>query len=81
MSGGSFDYAYFHTAQFADALENKLDNPNEYCNWDPEVVLILRKLVNDARNVSVRMKEAEWLYSADTSEKTFLERLKNEIGN
>jgi hypothetical protein len=78
MSGGSFDYAYGHVAQFADELENKLDTAGVegFDPWNsPEVVARLRRLVIDARRVSALMKEAEWLYSGDTGEDTFSKRV------
>jgi hypothetical protein len=74
MSGGSFDYAYSRTAQFADELENRLDTDSVDDGPSPAAVARLRRLVADARRVSELMKEAEWLYSGDTGEDTFLKR-------
>jgi hypothetical protein len=88
MSGGSFDYAYYRTMQFADELETRLDEQGTDPDksgwtrpiWSPEVASSLRKTVELANYVSKLMKEAEWLYSGDTGEETYLTRVK-EINN
>jgi len=76
MSGGSFDYAYQKVEQFAFDLAYKLDNPNEYDNSPPEVIAVLRKIERDVIKTAALMKEVEWLYSSDTGDDTFMERIK-----
>jgi hypothetical protein len=78
MSGGHFNYAYDKPAQFADDLENKLDamdTLDKAYEFSAPVVARLRELVRSARYVAAVMKEAEWMYSGDTCEETFLERV------
>ena len=73
MGGGSFDYAFNRLVTFADELEQKLDD--ELHPGNAEVRLRLRRLVSEARRLAPIMKEAEWLYSGDTGEDTFLRRV------
>jgi len=80
MSGGSFDYAYFRAEQFAEELKDKLQN--EKHDWSEATVRKLKEIAELVGNASVLMKEAEWLYSGDTGEQTFLERIqKAELGD
>lgn len=78
MSGGAFDYAYGHVGMFADSLTNKLD-ANEQLPRDMQlpapVVAKLREIAADAQRMAALMKEAEWLYSDDISEYTFMHRV------
>lgn len=85
MSGGHFDYAYRHVNNFADSLEIDIlnnsvkDEADEwaYCpDYNEEVLGELTKILNQARYLSEMMKEAEWLYSGDTGEESFMERIK-----
>jgi hypothetical protein len=71
MSGGSFDYAYIRTASFADDLEARLD---EGSDWDAATVERLLLVINAARLAAVGMHAAEWLYSSDIGEETFMKR-------
>ena len=80
MSGGSFDYRYFQIQQFAEDLQNKIDEndtKNEYgsSNSFNEKTLCLLKqaqrLIEHAGNIA---KEVEWLYSGDIGEETFAKR-------
>lgn len=86
MSGGSFDYAYGRTQQFADELKNKLDERHtvdecgeQHYNFRPDVIATLHDIHKLAEMAARMMKEAEWLYSGDTGEDTFMARVK-EIG-
>jgi hypothetical protein len=81
VSGGSFDYAFCRVSQFSDELAVKLDEnekPDEYGhseNLGPAVVAKLRNIEALARRCSALMREAEWLYSGDTGEESFLGRV------
>lgn len=85
MSGGSFDYACYKTMQFADELRNKLDTQGKDTDgsgwtrpkWSSAVADKLNGIADMAEHVGFLMKEAEWLYSGDTGEETFLERLRD----
>lgn len=86
MSGGSFDYAYGRTQHFADELKNKLDERGKINEWGEmpynfrdDVIATLEDIHKLAEMAARMMKEAEWLYSGDTGEDTFMARVK-EIG-
>lgn len=72
MSGGSFDYAYCRVNTFADELSEKLDSETEF---EPEVIGKLRMIESYSRKAAMLMKEAEWLYSGDTGEDSFMKRV------
>jgi len=82
MSGGSFHYAYSRTAEFAEELSVRLDEcdikdeygyqPNLY---EPATLAKLREIEALARYTAELMKEAEWLYSGDTSDESFMRRV------
>lgn len=80
MSGGSFDYAFGHVETFADALEKKLDTTNPD-HWEhgfkPEVVAEMRRIIIEARQFACVMHAAEWLWSGDDGEDTFLKKMMN----
>jgi len=81
MSGGSFDYAYSRVSQFADELQQEIENndtPDKYgcCpSLLPDTIAKLKEIETLARKTSALMREAEWLYSADTSDDSFMERV------
>ena len=81
MSGGSFNYAYSQVQSFSEDLVNKIDEnekPDRYGDahrFAPEVLNELLALADEARRLSVRMRAAEWLYSGDIGEETFLKRI------
>lgn len=82
MSGGSFNYAYMHTSNFADELGCKLDEFDKVDDWEqkpnyfePAVLAKLREIKTLAERAALLMKEAEWLYSGDTGEESFLRRV------
>jgi hypothetical protein len=84
MSGGSFDYAYGKVFQFADELGVKLDKHdrmNEYGEtpyaFEPATLSKLREIEKLARKTAALMKEAEWLYSGDTGDDSFMDRVAN----
>lgn len=83
MSGGSFDYAFSRVSMFADDLCAKLDEhdrANEYgqtpYSFSPAVRAKLLEIEAIARYTAKLMQEAEWLYSGDTGEDSFLARVR-----
>lgn len=83
MSGGSFDYAYCRVDQFADALGLRLDEFDKKDEWgytpnrfDPATLAKLREIEALARYTARLMREAEWLYSGDTDDDSFMERVR-----
>lgn len=82
MSGGSFDYAYYKAEQFADDLANYIADADKVNEWgespykfEPVTLAKLREIEKLARYTAKLMKEAEWLYSGDTSDDSFMERV------
>ena len=81
MSGGSFDYAYRRMMDFADDLRNKLAEQGQVVDgwevgtWPAEVAVKLEEILHLVDYAAKLAKEAEWLYSGDTGEDTFMERV------
>ena len=73
MSGGSFNYAFWVTAQFADELEVKLyENRYEFELPTRKKLVEIQALASYTAKL---MREAEWLYSGDTGDESFLQRV------
>lgn len=81
MSGGSFDYAYARMHEFADDLRDMLSQQGqkkdgwEVGTWEPAVAAKLAEIAAFVDHAAKLAKEAEWLYSGDTGEDTFMERV------
>lgn len=81
MSGGSFDYAYARMHEFADDLRNMLSQQGmivedwAYGTWEPQVAVKLEEIAALVDHAAKLAKEVEWLYSGDTGEDTFMERV------
>lgn len=77
MSGGYFDYAQFHITKIVDDIEHVLDTrsddyPSEVLQRFREAVVVLRRAESYAHRI-------DWLLSGDDSEKSFLERLREDL--
>lgn len=75
VSGGSFNYAYSRVQDFAEELERRIERNNSGdCahGLDGNVIDELTAIASDARAMAVRMRAAEWLYSHDIGEETFM---------
>jgi hypothetical protein len=86
MSGGHFcdcGYDYYKVVQFADELEEEIQNnnkPDEYGyapNLSPETIKYLRKQLRRMRKVSEIMRHIDYLYSGDHGEDSFMYSVKN----
>ncbi len=81
MSGGSFDYAYRRMMDFADDLRERLTQQGQVVDgwkvgiWEPAVAVKLAEIAAIVDHVAKLAREAEWLYSGDTGEDTFMERV------
>lgn len=82
MSGGSFNYAYYGVTSFVGELGDKIERADEVNEWgekpyaySPEVIAKLKEIQSACTFAAALMKEAEWLYSGDTCEESFLERV------
>ena len=73
MSGGSFNYAWIGVYSFVEYLEEVLAEPSE--DLKPETVSKLREIENKVRQAGQLMREVEYLYSGDTGNETFMERV------
>jgi len=74
MSGGSFDYAYEKVVSFTNDLKESLENEPDF--YSQLVVNKLKEIERIADKTAKLMKEVEWLYSGDTGEESFMERVK-----
>lgn len=83
MSGGAFHYAYASTGAFAESLRERLSRQGQMLGsgryfedyeptWTPQVAAELERIAGLAEHVAKLMREAEWLYSGDHSEESFL---------
>ena len=80
MSGGHFvqnSYPYYRVREFADELEVHIENNHtekdgfSYGYSEP-VIERLKALVVEMRRLSEQMRAADYLYSGDYGEETFL---------
>ena len=84
MSGGAFcnnSYPQYLVHQFADELENRIENnsvPDEY-GYAPElpeeVLVYLREQVVNLRKISEVMKTIDYLYAGDHGIDSFLRNI------
>lgn len=86
MSGGHFNsngYIYYQVYQFADELENEIENNNkkdEYGyapEYSDEVISVLQKYIPELKKLSSIMKHIDYLYSGDHGEDSFLKRIED----
>ncbi len=73
MSGGSFDYVWLRVYEFVNDLAGRIITPNE--DFKPETIAKLREIEKTVRLAGKLMREVEYLYSGDTGNETFLERV------
>lgn len=85
MSGGSFNncgYVYYQVYQFADELENKIENnskPEEYGyspKFSEETLNYLREQIPALKKISEIMRAIDYLYSGDHGEDSFFKKIK-----
>ena len=86
MSGGHFTdcgYDYHKVRQFADELADEIQRNGKvgeegewYPNHSDEVIEYLKKQVRKMRKMSEIMRCCDYLYSGDTCDDSFMERVK-----
>jgi len=91
MSGGHFNdcgYEYYKVAQFADELEEEIQNNGKgryedrtyeqewYPNHKPEVIEYLKKQIPIFNKMAEIMRHIDFLYSGDHGDDTFMQRVK-----
>ena len=73
MSGGHYDYAQHYIWNIAETIERELatNNQEDECGYarqmPSDVVARMTELKNKLEQVAKLVKEADWLYSGDTS--------------
>ena len=80
MSGGSLNpqYCYYQVNQFADELENRIENnttPDEYGyapEYPPEILAYLKEQVSNLRKISEVMRAIDYLYAGDHGPDNFM---------
>lgn len=83
MSGGAIhpQYCYYQVNQFADELENRIENnsvPDEYGyapEYPPEILAYLKEQVSNLRKISEVMRAVDYLYSGDHNELSFMKTI------
>lgn len=76
MSGGSFNYAYLRVDDFVSELKSRMEDAMAITDLDSKVDTKLIEIRKQAQKTADLMKEVEWLFSGDTGNETFLERVK-----
>jgi hypothetical protein len=86
MSGGHFNdcaYDYYRVAQFADELEQEIDDNFIKDDWgyhrgySDEVIEYLKEQLPKMRKMAEIMRACDYLYSGDHGEDSFMETVKN----
>ncbi len=75
MSGGSFNYAWLLVNEFFLNLEERLERPEIEDDFQPATISKLREIAETIHLASKLMREVEYLYSGDTGNETFMERV------
>jgi hypothetical protein len=85
MSGGHFlgnSYIYYRVEQFADELENEIQNnnhPDEYGyvrDFNKETIDYLQSQIPHLRKMAEIMRAMDYLYSGDHGEDSFFRKIK-----
>ena len=80
MSGGHFNYAYFHIGELAHDLQVEIDNNydvDEGYEYSQSTIYRLQTIQSKLQALSKLAREVEWLYSGDHGEDTFMEITKD----
>jgi hypothetical protein len=81
MSGGHFNgngYIYYQVDQFADELENEIQNNDVEDRWgyspslSQETLDYLKVQIAEMHRIAKIMREIDYLYSSDHSEESFM---------
>lgn len=90
MSGGHFNdngYQYYKVSQFADELQEEIDNNGKarnedrtygvewYPNHDPDVIDVLQEQIPKLRKMAEIMRIIDYLYSGDIGDNNFFKRM------
>lgn len=81
MSGGAFEYGCFQITQFAEGLQNKIDENEtkdaygDAPNVSSDVIALLQECQKTIDLAGKLAHEIEWFYSGDIGEETLVKRL------
>ena len=87
MSGGHFDYKQMHFEDIASEIEtlikhNEVSNEYDYCrNYTIETLKEFSKAIYHIRKAGIYAQRIDWLICGDDSERSFHERLNEELSN
>lgn len=73
MSGGHFNYDQYKLGQMAGEIEFML----EHQTYQPETVELLKETV--LRLGEIMAQRANWLFSGDDGEESYVKRLRDEV--
>jgi len=81
MSGGHFDYKQYEISYITEEIERVLSNESENGEYEltPKVVEEFKKAIKILKMASVYTQRIDCLLSGDDSEKTFFQRLEEEL--
>ena len=81
MCGGHFDYKQYEISYITEEIERVLSNESENGEYEltPKVVEEFKKAIKILKMASVYTQRIDWLLSGDDSEKTFFQRLEEEL--
>lgn len=81
MSGGHFDYDQYRINDIVDKIEEivRTNSEVEYYNYSEKTIEEFNKAIYFLKIAGVYAQRIDWLVSADDSESTFHERLKEEL--
>ncbi len=81
MSGGHFDYKQYHIGSIADEIEKLIQENGkvDYRTWSEETIAQFNNAIVLLRMSSVLAQRIDWLVSGDDSEKSFHERLQEDL--
>lgn len=85
MSGGTFEYTQWQIDEIADQIERLIKNnnygteDNPARNYSKETIKEFKKSVKILRKAAVFAQRIDWLCAGDDNEKSFHERLQEEL--
>ena len=86
MSGGHFDYKQHYIQDIIDEIEDLIKNNNVENEWgysndySDEIIEKFKVGLKILKQAEIYTTRIDWLVSGDDGEETFLERLKDDLG-
>lgn len=85
MSGGAFDYKQYSLEYIADEIDTlirnneKVDQWGDKNNFSEKTLLRFQEGIEQIKKAAIYAQRIDWLVSGDDGEKTFHERLAEEL--